>query len=237
MPGLLGFTLLAERLVHHARERIRRGDLSEASLAGLIGYSQPHIHNVLKGKRGLSFALADDLLALSDVPLAALFSQEERADPSPRSDSESLPVTLLRGHLGAGAPYPVFPDLILINTVKIPRMKGVINPLALRISPHEASMRPLIQPHDTIAIDTAPNERRHPNPACIYAICWDNRGYLGRCRLRPGRLDIRVDNPGPASLPPSSIRLDRGTRLLDVVRGKVIWLSRLMGSESKRPWP
>ena len=97
-------------------------------------------------------------------------------------------------------------------------------------------MWPLIQPRDTVALDMAPNERRHPSPDCIYALCWENRGYLGRCRLRPGRLEVSVDNPGPRGQPPSSVPLHGGARLLDVVRGKVIWLSREIGSNPKRPY-
>jgi len=98
-------------------------------------------------------------------------------------------------------------------------------------------MWPLIQPRDTVALDTSPNERQHPNLASIYALCWENRGYLGRCRLHAGRLEINVDRPGPRDRPPSSVPLRDGARLLDVVRGKVVWLSREMRSESKRPRP
>ena len=237
MSEPIGFTVLAERLVRHARERVRRGDFSEAALAGLVGYSQPHIHNVLKGKRGLSFALADDLLALSGIPLAALLSAQEASGQRPPSDSAPLSAVLLRGHLGAGAPYPSFPRLAHKMIVTIPSQFGVINPLALQISPNETSMSPLVQPRDTVILDTSPNERRRPNPASIYALCWEDRGYLGRCCLRAGRLEISLDQPESRGRLPSSVSLHDGARLLDVVRGKVVWLSREMRSESRRPRP
>jgi len=93
------------------RERIRRGELSEASLAGLIGYSQPHIHNVLKGQQGAQLHPRRRSPGALRPPLAALFSRQELSSQRPRTDSEPLPAILLRVHLGGGAPYPVSPRL------------------------------------------------------------------------------------------------------------------------------
>ena len=42
---------------------IQNGELSERALAKLVGVSQPHLHNVLKGARSLHMPLADALLA------------------------------------------------------------------------------------------------------------------------------------------------------------------------------
>jgi transcriptional regulator with XRE-family HTH domain len=51
------------RLIAHLRELVRNGDATERSLARLTGVSQPHMHNVLKGKRLLSLEMADQVLA------------------------------------------------------------------------------------------------------------------------------------------------------------------------------
>ena len=37
-------------LVAVLRARVRNGELTERGLARLVGVSQPHIHNVLKGR-------------------------------------------------------------------------------------------------------------------------------------------------------------------------------------------
>jgi transcriptional regulator with XRE-family HTH domain len=50
-------------LIAHLRELVRSGDATERSLARLTGVSQPHMHNVLKGKRLLSLEMADQVLA------------------------------------------------------------------------------------------------------------------------------------------------------------------------------
>ena len=42
------------RLLAYVRSQIRNGELTERGFARLIGISQPHVHNVLKGVRNLS---------------------------------------------------------------------------------------------------------------------------------------------------------------------------------------
>jgi hypothetical protein len=51
------------RLIAHLRALVRSGDATERGLARLTGVSQPHMHNVLKGKRLLSLEMADQILA------------------------------------------------------------------------------------------------------------------------------------------------------------------------------
>jgi antitoxin component HigA of HigAB toxin-antitoxin module len=51
------------RLIAHLRALVRSGDATERGLARLTGVSQPHMHNVLKGKRLLSLEMADQVLA------------------------------------------------------------------------------------------------------------------------------------------------------------------------------
>jgi predicted transcriptional regulator len=57
------FQDLQYALVAEIRERVRSGELTERGLARLTGISQPHIHNVLKGKRLPSLAVMDRLMA------------------------------------------------------------------------------------------------------------------------------------------------------------------------------
>lgn len=59
----MNFRQQQRRLIAHLRELVRNGDATERSLARLTGVSQPHMHNVLKGKRLLSLEMADQVLA------------------------------------------------------------------------------------------------------------------------------------------------------------------------------
>ena len=106
MADRLGFRHLASRLTRYLNELVRRGEVSERGLAHLTGYSQPHIHNVLKGARGMNAELADQLLAGLGVSMMSLFTQDELSGLAPAAAPESLPVPLLAGRLGGGKLFP-----------------------------------------------------------------------------------------------------------------------------------
>jgi transcriptional regulator with XRE-family HTH domain len=59
---MLNFQELQLRLKTLLHQRIRSGQLTERGVARRTGISQPHIHNVLKGKREFSFESADAVL-------------------------------------------------------------------------------------------------------------------------------------------------------------------------------
>ena len=59
----MNFREQQRRLIAHLRALVRSGDATERGLARLTGVSQPHMHNVLKGKRLLSLEMADQVLA------------------------------------------------------------------------------------------------------------------------------------------------------------------------------
>ena len=50
------------RLLAYVRNEVRNGELTERSFARLVGISQPHAHNVLKGVRTLSPDVFDLIL-------------------------------------------------------------------------------------------------------------------------------------------------------------------------------
>jgi transcriptional regulator with XRE-family HTH domain len=63
-------------------DRVRRGEVTERGLARLTGVSQPHIHNVLKGKRLLSISMADQMLRQLRLDVCDLLCPGECGDPS-----------------------------------------------------------------------------------------------------------------------------------------------------------
>jgi transcriptional regulator with XRE-family HTH domain len=73
----MDFQELERRFIEHLRQRIRSGELTERGLARLAGVSQPHVHNVLKGKRIFSTAMADLILRVLRLDLIDLISPEE----------------------------------------------------------------------------------------------------------------------------------------------------------------
>jgi plasmid maintenance system antidote protein VapI len=79
----MNFRDLQVRLTEHLRECVRSGRLTERGLARMTGVSQPHIHNVLKGKKLLSVPMADEILRRLEVDVEDLLGQG-RLDPPSR---------------------------------------------------------------------------------------------------------------------------------------------------------
>ena len=73
----MNFAELHERLVDHLKERVRSGELTERGLARVTRISQPHIHNVLKGKRVLSVGTADEILLQLKLDLLDLMRPDD----------------------------------------------------------------------------------------------------------------------------------------------------------------
>ncbi len=68
---------LQQRLLEELRQRVRSGAATERGLARVSGISQPHLHNVLKGKRRLSLMKADVILQSLQIDLLNLIEPEE----------------------------------------------------------------------------------------------------------------------------------------------------------------
>ena len=68
---------LQQRLTEELRRRVRSGAATERGLARLSGISQPHLHNVLKGKRKLSLSKADVVLNRLQIDVLQLIEPEE----------------------------------------------------------------------------------------------------------------------------------------------------------------
>ena len=73
----MDFQELERRFIENLKNRIRSGELTERGLARLAGISQPHVHNVLKGKRIFSLPAADQIVRALHLDLLELISPEE----------------------------------------------------------------------------------------------------------------------------------------------------------------
>jgi transcriptional regulator with XRE-family HTH domain len=88
------FETLQGRLLDCIRKRVQNGEVTERRLAGMSGISQPHIHNLLKGARGLSPGMADRILRTLDMSVFDLLAPEEDGVSGPAAGSR------LRGEAG-----------------------------------------------------------------------------------------------------------------------------------------
>jgi transcriptional regulator with XRE-family HTH domain len=76
---------LQQRFVALLRNRVRNGELTERGLARMVGVSQPHIHNVLHGKRTFSVETTDDIMRQLRVDVLDLIEPSEWADSRKRN--------------------------------------------------------------------------------------------------------------------------------------------------------
>jgi hypothetical protein len=77
---MLGFAQVQMRLVAHLRGKVRSGEATERGLARVTGISQPHIHNVLKGKKLFSSEMSDKLLLGLNLDILDLLEPAEFAE-------------------------------------------------------------------------------------------------------------------------------------------------------------
>jgi transcriptional regulator with XRE-family HTH domain len=76
----LTFERLQLNLIQHLRDRVQNGEITERSLARITGISQPHLHNVLKGKRLLSIQKLDRILSYLELDLMDLIKEPQHEE-------------------------------------------------------------------------------------------------------------------------------------------------------------
>lgn len=76
---------LQQRFVALLRKRVRNGELTERGLARMVGVSQPHMHNVLHGKRTFSIETTDVIMRQLRVDVLDLIEPSEWATPRNRN--------------------------------------------------------------------------------------------------------------------------------------------------------
>lgn len=219
MPGE-EFHQLFEALLEHVRRRISRGELSERRLSRLMGYSQPHVHNVLAGVRHMNARFADDLLGGLGLSL------EELKSGRGASDSLShVAVPLCSGEISPNREYPS--EKGVATSILAPKhaLPASAHCLAFRVGADESSMWPTVWPGDTVVVDSSLCGRRNPDVHSIYILRINGRGYVRRCHGLSGRL-LLVSDQEPSPGPPLTWVSLENRKIADVVRGRVVWIGR-----------
>ena len=83
---MVRFAEFHTRMIAWLRDKVRSGELTERGLARMTGISQPHIHNVLKGKKLFSVEVSDTILRELDLDLLDLLDPAELKRQARRVD-------------------------------------------------------------------------------------------------------------------------------------------------------
>ena len=214
------------KLIARVRDRIQNGELTERGLARLIGISQPHVHNVLKGVRNLSPEIFDAILEHFQMSLLDLASLEDldAALRKRRSPERTADAPFLDGPIGPGMPWPAGID---------PRRRFAL-PSASRLAPPDLVMAHLTGDRDMFEttrdadialLDLSEQRRRNIVPDGLYAVSHGGGALLRY--IRPGARvyylvnDVNMNNP----LEWQEFHTPTGG-LLELVKARVRWLGR-----------
>jgi hypothetical protein len=90
----LNFHDLQRRLISFVVTKIRNGEFTERGLSRVLGVSQSHLHNVLKGVRPLKPEFADCLLEHFEIGILDLVESQEWAAPRKPAGKAAVPRNL-----------------------------------------------------------------------------------------------------------------------------------------------
>jgi len=212
-------------LLAGVRDRIRNGELTERRFARLIGISQPHAHNVLKGVRKLSPQVCDAILRFFHMSLLDLASLNEFNLYLQRKIEERYPeVPFLETPVGPGMPWPAGMD----------RQKSFPLPFPSVIAPPNLVMANLLADpemystfsgYDIALLDTSELQRLEITPEGLYIV---DRGNEAVARyVRPGaRVHYAISDlslPVPANWERLAVPARERT---SVIRARVQWMGR-----------
>jgi len=203
----MNFIQIHERLRLEMLRRIQRGTLSVSLLSRQTGLGQPHLSNFLRGRRNLSLAAMDLVLAAQHFSAADLLLAAPRATPSlPAQVENAVPIVT---HASA-----LFEPYIRPSAIQsmLPLPSGVLDTIrpratisrrawqrfvAVRIHATDTpAMEPLVLPEAIVLIDRhynsfAPYHAIRPN---LYAVRHDAHLKLRYVEFDLNRLVLRPLN-------------------------------------------
>lgn len=224
-PVQLSFETLFQRLLERLRFQIAAGSLTVRRLAGQIGISQPHMQNVVSGKRAMTVEMADRVLRflrISPFELATgleLGGALERVAPTPELVRY---VPLLAGLLGPAHPFPELGG----NAGWVPLPAHSIGQLRQPVFAELGADSELKKdfPGATCALlETALSARLQVRIDAWYAIRWSGGGWLRRLRYEPGRLIVLGQEGLRPAIGPGWIDV-KGSTADAHIRGLVVWV-------------
>ncbi len=235
----MNFRDLQGSLLDVVRRRVRNGQITERGLARLSGMSQPHIHNVLKNARTLSFESADRLMACLDIGIGELLGAPpatvhagQNAPPDADEEFTFAAIPLLRARVGPGT-QPVFNAFRGYIPVQRSLASELVDPVAARLAPDLVLPRPCAA-GDIVLLDQSPARRARPQFG-LWIVADDPFGMRVRyARVAGTRLNVfhEANFGDPATWDSRPLG---GRNILDIVRARIVWISRKLEDEAPRP--
>ena len=203
----MNFLQIHERLRLEMVRRIQRGTLSVSLLARQTGFGQPHLSNFLRGRRQLSLAGMDRILAAQRLAPGDLLPVLAHREPGP--DAEEHGAVPLVTHAAALFERIIRPSAVQLTLYFPAAALASIRPrapasrrawqrfVAVRVEAAEAQpMEPLVQPEAIALIDRHYNTAApyRPNRPNVFAVRQGARLKLRYVEIGLSRLVLRPHN-------------------------------------------
>jgi hypothetical protein len=217
---------LSGALTERLRTRVANGEISERRLARLTQLSQPHIHNVLKGKKALSLQACDRIMVRLGMTVYDLVSFPDGICAQCPQRKFTVEVPLLQGRLGPGLPLPRVPDPLQSFPFRASFIATLEGAVLVRLA-EDPSMGDIFRPNDLVLLDQSRHRRQQLESGGYYVINRRGEGIVRRLWTGPGKGELLVgDQTGIVE----TIRVwpASGEHLLDLVRARVVWAGRYL---------
>lgn len=214
-----------ERLVDQVRSRLQNGEITERALARHLGLSQPHVNNVLRGRRKFSPEVADLLLKFFHFSLLDLYADVElrtnlhqRLLGSPGGDM----VSVLRYPLGPGNEW--LPAIDRHIAYRLPCSPGrVLECTVFARLARDPRMAAMLYGCDMALLDLSISARSADCPSGVFALRHGGDTVLRWIRGGFRTLYIADEQNLDRPLEWKPLAMCEGQRL-DFVKARVLWL-------------
>lgn len=218
---------LQAALLDILRTRVRNGALTERGLARLVGVSQPHMHNVLKGHRFLSQDLADRILQRLHISVFDLLDRrrlEDYLNAKKPAIPECVYVPVLSGVLGPGHAWPATVDKHQRFPVPAAQATGLTSAVVATLA-EDARMQNVVSVGDFALLDQSLSARCMIDPDALYVLKRGNSGIIRRLRTSGRNVFIATDDSlgHPAAWERISLEIQH---IQQVVRARATLLAR-----------
>ncbi len=213
---------------------VASGSLTVRRLAREVGVSQPHMHNLMTGKRALTIDVADRLLEFqhrSALDLATASELGEALKLAAIHPGFVRHVPILSGVLGPAHPFPELGDDADWTPLPVRAVVHVVRPVFVELGSDEELAREF--PRASFALmDISGAARTTIDQRHWYALRWSGGGWIRRVRMGPGRIVVCRQEGLRPTLGPDAIQLGT-SRVEEHVRALVVW----MGEDPRRANP
>jgi len=214
------------KIVEIARHHVRTGRTTERRLAREAGLSQPHLHNLLKGIRRLSPESADQILEALNLRFSDIIWWLP-GDPEPGTRV----IPMVRDRIGPGSLANLS---ILRGYIGLPRTFAdrLVNPLAVRLASDPGMPSPL-RPNDTVVLDRNPELLVNPPDGSYWVVA--EAGGLRVRYLKLSDAELMSGSEPEDGKHPVWKFLSAGRPAAELVRGRIVWISRELEAPPPRP--